>query len=117
MLRNALLGVLSSVVAISLIELLLVLQPGLQAENPPEAHIFCEGPPRNLRSDVVLGATEAPNSAYFERKTEADGWAVHIYNEAGFRDIFDTGGKHVIVLGDSFARGTLVNNDETFAYL
>lgn len=117
MLRNLLLVVLSSTVAIALIELLLVLQPGLQAENPPEAYVFCEGPPRRLRPHVVLGATEAPGSAYFERKTEADGWAVHIYNEAGFRDLFNTGSEHVIVLGDSFTRGTLVNNDETFAYL
>jgi hypothetical protein len=117
MLRNALLVFLSSVVAISLIELLLVLEPGLQAENPPETHVFCEGPPRRLRPHIVLGATEAPDSAYFERKTEADGWAVHIYNEDGFRDVFNTGNRHVIVLGDSFTRGTLVNNDETFAYL
>lgn len=112
--RNAALGFLSVLGAFALLECLLAWRPELQAENPPEAYLFCEGEARLEPLDQSSFRTEVPGSIYFERKTEADGWAVHFYNDDGFRDVLDIGAENVIVLGDSFTRGTLVNNNDTY---
>ena len=37
-----------------------------------------------MRAHEIFGWTEVPNHTYFEQQTEADGWAVHIYNLRGF---------------------------------
>jgi hypothetical protein len=111
---SAALVVLSVLAGLVLLEGLLFWAPELQAENPPEAHLFCEGVPRSSLLDQGSFQTEVPGSVYFERKSEADGWVVHFYNRDGFRDVFDTGTGNVIVLGDSFTRGTLVNNNDTY---
>lgn len=112
--RNAALGLLSVLGAFVLLECLLVWRPELQAENPPEAYLFCAGQARLEPLDHSSFRTEVPGSIYFERKTEANGWAVHFYNDDGFRDVFDTGADNAIVLGDSFTRDTLVNNNDTY---
>ncbi|KSV75294.1 hypothetical protein N182_26480 [Sinorhizobium sp. GL2] len=59
-----------------------------------------------------------PNASYFERSSANDPWSyVHI-NSDGFRDNRNnTGGSAVLVLGDSFTRGSLVNETEAYSYL
>ena len=42
-----------------------------------------------MRPHEIFGWTEAPNHSYFEQQSEADGWAAHIYNPMGFRDLFE----------------------------
>jgi hypothetical protein len=115
--NNILLVVLSSALGIVVIEGFLMWNPEFQALAPVPDRVFCAGPPGRMERHELFGWTEVPNSAYFERTSDADGWAVHIYNADGFRDLYDSGAEHVIVLGDSFARGTLVNNDESFPHL
>jgi hypothetical protein len=115
--KNILLVILSLALSIVVIEGFLVWKPEFQAAVPFDRRVFCDGPPGRMERHELFGWTEVPNSAYFEQQSEADGWAVHIYNADGFRDLFDSGDEHVIVLGDSFTRGALVNNDEIFPHL
>jgi hypothetical protein len=115
--RGILLVVLSATMSLLAVEAFLKWQPQLQAPAQYERLVFCGVSTGRVREHELFGWTEAPGNAYFEQQSEADGWAVHIYNSAGFRDLFNSGTENVIVLGDSFTRGTLVNNDETFPYL
>ena len=115
--KSILLVVLSTAFSLLVIEGFLKWQPQFQAPSPLERFVSCAGSTSRMRAHEIFGWTEAPNHSYFEQQTEADGWAVHIYNPMGFRDLFDSGTDNVIVLGDSFTRGTLVNNDETFPHL
>jgi hypothetical protein len=118
-------GVTSSILLIGLsiafgllvVEGLLKWQPQFQAPTPVARLVSCTGLANRMREHEIFGWTEVPNHAYFEQQSEADGWAVHIYNSLGFRDLFDSGIENAIVLGDSFTRGTLVNNDDTFPHL
>jgi hypothetical protein len=75
-------------------------------------HHFCYGPNNRMRFDSQLIATEHPNQQYNEFRN--DGVALHTYDEFGFRKKVRepalTG--NVIVLGDSFARGTFVDDTE-----
>jgi hypothetical protein len=115
--QNLLLAALSVICGLVLIEGFLILWPQYQALAPTASYVFCAGPHRTGQPHELFGYTAVPESAYFEQKSEADGWAVHIYNSDGFRDTFNSGEKHVVVLGDSFTEGTLANNDEIFSYL
>jgi hypothetical protein len=115
--KSILLVVLSTAFSLLVIEGFLKWQPQFQAPSPLERVVSCDEPASRMREHEIFGWTEAPNHSYFEQQTEADGWAAHIYNPMGFRDLFDSGTDNVIVLGDSFARGTLVNNDQTFPHL
>jgi hypothetical protein len=116
-LKNVLLVTLSLAFSVVVIEGFLKWRPDFQALVPFSNLVFCAGPPQVARPHEVFGWTAVPNSAYFEQTSEADGWAVHIYNADGFRDPFDSGNEHVIVLGDSFAQGADASNDEAFPYL
>ena len=115
--HSILLVILSTVFSLFVVEGFLKWQPQFQAPTPLERFVSCAGSTSRIRAHKIFGWTEVPNHTYFEQQTEADGWAVHIYNAEGFRDLFNSGTDNVIVLGDSFTRGTLVNNDETFPYL
>ena len=115
--KNILLVALSVAFSVVVMEGFLIWKPEFQAVAPVPDRVFCAGPPGRMERHELFGWTEVPNSAYFEQTSEADGWAVHIYNADGFRDLYDSGDEHVIVLGDSFARGTLANNDESFSHL
>ncbi|MGH6902277.1 MAG: hypothetical protein ACREIR_06010, partial [Geminicoccaceae bacterium] len=115
--RNLLLVALSVAFGVVVIEGFLMWRPEFQALVPFSNLVYCAGPPRLAQSHELFGWTAVPESAYFEQTSEADGWAVHIYNAEGFRDLFDSGDEHVIVLGDSFAQGADANNDESFPHL
>jgi hypothetical protein len=115
--RGMLLVVLSTMMSLLALEAFLKWRPQFQAPAQYERVVFCGASASRVREHDLFGWTEVPDNAYFEQQSEADGWAVHAYNSAGFRDLYDSGNENVIVLGDSFTRGTLVNNDETFPYL
>jgi hypothetical protein len=116
-LKNVLLVTLSLAFSVAVIEGFLMWRPDFQALVPFSNRVVCAEPPQPGRPHEIFGWTAAPNSAYFEQTSEADGWAVHIYNADGFRDLFDSGNEHVIVLGDSFTQGADASNDEAFPYL
>jgi hypothetical protein len=116
-LKSVLLVTLSLAFSVLAIEGFLIWRPEFQALVPFSNQVFCAGPPQRGRPHENFGWTAAPNAAYFEQTSEADGWAVHIYNADGFRDLFDSGNEHVIVLGDSFTQGADASNDEAFPYL
>jgi hypothetical protein len=115
--RGMLLVVLSTTIGLLAVEAFLKWQPQFQAPAQYERFVFCGASTGRVREHELFGWTEAPDNTYFEQQSEADGWAAHIYNSDGFRDLYNSGNQNVIVLGDSFTRGTLVNNDETFPYL
>lgn len=86
--------------------------------GPPEPdHVFCTGPSERKQFHPLFGFVEIPGSRYLERRSRPDGWALHEHNDLGFRDVFDTGDQHVLVLGDSFTRGSLVDNPQTYPEL
>jgi hypothetical protein len=76
-------------------------------------HHFCYGPKDRMRFDPKLISLEHPNQQYFEFRN--DGVALHTYNQYGYRITVrkPTGPNNVIVLGDSFVRGTLADDTET----
>jgi hypothetical protein len=114
-LKNVLLVIGSVVAAFIAFELLLSARPDLQAAKPSREFVFCEGDPQRYREDPVFRKAEVPNSIYFEHNGER--WSIHLNNERGFRDVFDSGDQHVIILGDSFTRGTSVNDHQAIPYL
>jgi hypothetical protein len=96
-------------------ELLLAARPELRADNASPSFVFCQGDRERYREDPVFRKAEIPSSVYFEDNGE--GWTIHLNNERGFRDIFDSGDQHAIILGDSFTRGTSVSDHQTIPYL
>jgi hypothetical protein len=114
-LKNALLAVGSIVIALVAFELLLSGRPDLRADNASPKFVFCQGDWQRYRQDPVFRKAEIPDSIYFENNGE--GWSIHLNNHRGFRDIFDSGDQHAIILGDSFTRGTSVNDHQTIPYL
>lgn len=76
-------------------------------------HHFCYGPKDRLRYDEALVGMEHPNQRYFEFRN--DGVSLHTYNDHGLRVSVKeaTPQDSVVVLGDSFARGTLADDTET----
>ena len=101
----------------ALAEAFLYLMPEFQAGEPPPEVVFCKGPDHERQRSALFGETAVPNSVNFRRESEADGWYLRAYNGAGFRDLLDTGNENIVVLGDSFIEGELVNNDQTIPYL
>ncbi len=89
-----------------LIEITFRIFPTLQPMGIERSE-FCKGEPFR----------DSPNSVFFESPHRADGWKLHVNNALGFRDVFDTGPVKVIVLGDSFTRGTATNNGEFYGDL
>ncbi len=87
-------------------EFLLALLPGLQPLGV-EKRIYCAGPEYK----------DSPGSIFYETQHEAEGWKLHVNNADGFRDVFDVGNVGMIVLGDSFTRGEVVNNGEHYTDL
>ena len=113
-LKNALLVIGSIVMVLIAFELLLSARPELRAADAVLQFVYCEGD-RNYQQHPVFRKTEIPDSIYFENTGE--GWSIYENNHLGFRDIFDSGDRHVIVLGDSFTRSATVNDHQTIPYL
>lgn len=115
MLKNVLLAIGSVMAALIVFELLLGASPDLRADNASPKFVFCRGDRERYQQHAVFRKAEIPGSVYFEHNGE--GWSIHLNNERGFRDIFDSGDRHAIILGDSFTRGTSVNDHQTIPYL
>ena len=115
MVKNALLAIASLFVAVVAFELVLEARPELRMHNDSPEFVFCQGASQRYRQHPVFRKTEIPGSTYFENNGEQ--WSIHINNDRGFRDVFDSGQQHVIILGDSFTRGTSVNDHQTIPYL
>jgi SGNH hydrolase-like domain, acetyltransferase AlgX len=114
MLKNGLLIVGSVAVALLAFELLLWARPDLRAASGPR-FVFCQGSSQRYQQDRVFRKAEIPGSVYFENTGER--WSIHSNNDRGFRDLFDSGDEHVIILGDSFTRGTSMHDHQTIPYL
>jgi hypothetical protein len=114
-LKNALLIVGSLAMALVAFELLLWARPELRAASPGPRFVFCEGATERYQQDPTFRKLEIPNSVYFEHNGEQ--WSIHLNNGRGFRDVFDSGSRHAIILGDSFTRGTSLHDHQTIPYL
>lgn len=115
MLKNTLLIVGALAAALLAFELVLWAWPQLRAASAGPRFVFCEGASQRYRQDPVFRKLEIPGSVYFEHNGEQ--WSIHLNNERGFRDVFDSGAEHAIVLGDSFTRGTSLHDHQTIPYL
>jgi hypothetical protein len=114
-LKNAALLIGSLAIALVAFELLLWARPDLRAAGAGPRFVFCQGSSQRYQQDAVFRKAEIPGSVYFENTGEH--WSIHLNNDRGFRDIFDSGGEHAIILGDSFTRGTSVHDHQTIPYL
>jgi hypothetical protein len=117
MIKNAILLGCTALFGLALVEAFLYLAPEYQAGEPTARVVFCTEPAHERAPSARFGETATPGSVYFRSESEADGWYLRAYNDAGFRDLLDTGDEHVLMIGDSFIEGELVNNDRTIGYL
>lgn len=111
---NAVLVALSVSLVLSGLEV--ALQVGLLSIDKTQ-HQYCDGPVDRYRFHPQYGYTEHPNSVYLEKKTAKQDWSLFVQNDEGFRDVYNRGDERVLVLGDSFTRGTLVDQNATFTHL
>jgi hypothetical protein len=114
-LKNALLLIGSLAIALLAFEFLLWVRPDLRAAGAGPRFVFCQGSSQRYHQDAVFRKAEIPGSVYFENTGEH--WSIHLNNDRGFRDVFDSGAEHAIILGDSFTRGTSVHDHQTIPYL
>lgn len=91
-----------------------ILETGRQS---PSAYEWCEGPESRSRFHADYGWTEHPGHVYLERQRGEPTWDLHRYNAEGFRDLHDSGNRSVVVVGDSFTRGSLADNNATYPHL
>ncbi|MDY6789136.1 MAG: SGNH/GDSL hydrolase family protein [Candidatus Nanohaloarchaea archaeon] len=81
-------------------------------------HKFCGGERVRGAFHPVYGWTERPGSKYLEKKSPVRPYVLHTYNKKGFRDTYDSGREQrVLVLGDSFTRGSLADDNSTYPFL
>lgn len=111
-LRGAIVVGGASLVGLAIIEAILFAVPSLQPAQAQQEQRFCQGEAVNFVPSPVFGRTEAPNAVFFEQLHPAEGWKLHATNELGFQDTFETGATGVLIFGDSFLRGSLVNIGE-----
>jgi hypothetical protein len=114
-LKNGLLIVASLAVVIVAFEALLWARPELRAASAGPSFVFCQGASQRYQQHPVFRKAEIPESVYFEHNGER--WSIHLNNDLGFRDVFDSGDRHAIILGDSFTRGTSLHEHQTIPYL
>ncbi|WP_265518342.1 hypothetical protein [Nitratireductor luteus] len=114
---NLLLLSFSVALAVGIAEVFLAAVPQLQVQAGEGEYVFCAPPHSRHLEHPEFGYIETPGASYFERNSSRDPWYYVKVNDEGFRDNHNHGGEQVIVLGDSFARGTLVNEYETFSSL
>jgi hypothetical protein len=115
-LKAAVLAGASIVVALGGMEAFLRLVPSFQVQKEPQ-QIFCTAEHRRNMPHADYGYSEVPGNVYFEKTSPVDDWYFVKINKDGFRDNYDSGAQQVIVLGDSFVRGSLVDESQQFGYL
>ena len=78
-----------------------------------EEHHFCKGPRDKGYFDPKVISREYANQQYFEFRN--DTVSLHTFNKFGFRgpDSLDIDRQGVIVIGDSFVKGSLADDTET----
>ncbi|MTI00865.1 SGNH/GDSL hydrolase family protein [Roseibium sp. RKSG952] len=128
MLKNFLLIAISCLITLACVEVLLRVFDPLNLEphsSPKIANVtlqhqgvhFCEGGPDRLRRHDTVYSRENPLQSYFEFRNDIVSY--HKYNENGFRGTTEPEGDkgRILVLGDSFIRGTLSDETETIPAL
>lgn len=116
-LGNLVLVAISILFSVVMIEVALSFFPEYQVKKREADYVFCGEAQSKYRMHPVYGYTEQPGISYFERSNEADPWIYVRINQDGFRDNWTHHGEDVLVLGDSFTRGSLVNEDEIYTSL
>ena len=86
-----------------------------QHDQPFEATVWCSPQMGRYQFNPTLGWTERANGHYFEWKDF--NWTQHRINERGYRDIVDIGDNNIVILGDSYIRGSLADQNQTIPYL
>lgn len=95
-----------------------LLRAGVVQPAPyPDQYRFCEGPAERGQFHPKYGWTEEPNSQFLEKSSLLDDWSRFSHDENGFRDTYDSGERSVVLLGDSYTHGSLVDDRSTFSYL
>ncbi|NJO38702.1 MAG: SGNH/GDSL hydrolase family protein [Rhizobiales bacterium] len=117
MIKNFLLLCCTALFGFALVEAFLYLVPSYQAGEPIAQVVFCTEPAHERMPNARFGETATPSSVYYRSESEADGWYLRAYNDQGFRDLMNTGAENVVILGDSFIEGELVDNDKTIPFL
>lgn len=113
-LKGAIAVGVASLVGVAIIEAILFAMPNLQpARAHKEQRQFCQGQAANFVPSPVFGRTEPPNAVFFEQLHPIEGWKLHVTNDLGFQDTFETGPTGILMFGDSFLRGSLVNSGES----
>ncbi|NHN46557.1 SGNH/GDSL hydrolase family protein [Halostella sp. JP-L12] len=102
------------------------LEAGLRAGVVPydrsvsSEDIHCSGPDDLHQFHPEYGWTLSPNATYLRHWKKPDGEdARYLYttNSEGFRDTYDSGDRHVIVVGDSFTEGAGVTEGGQYTHL
>ena len=65
----------------------------------------------------LYGWTERPSTQFLWKTDPRVGWKLNTFNDEGYRDLFDSGDKTIITIGDSFMRGALAGDRETIPFL
>ena len=84
-------------------------------DSPSPPYVWCKGSKNRWEFHQQYGWTEAPGSEYYEWRN--DEWFHHTYDNNGMRITPRKGNDTIFVVGDSFVRGTLANDEETIPYL
>jgi hypothetical protein len=111
---NSILVVGSLAIALLIAEAVFYLYPHLYVYKQ---RVYCEGPEQRTVYHPVFGSTAVPNGRYFESKSLSDGWYEFSADDEGFRNQVHSGKQAVVVLGDSYTRGTLADDNETYPAL
>ena len=117
---NGMLVVASLILSLLACEFAARLSPAVWGFEPERRtqRVFCSSPAQIGLPHSQLGWTRYPNSRYFEQQSKADGWQLISIDKNGFRKTHGNprlSDSAIIVLGDSFAFGTLASDHETIA--
>jgi lysophospholipase L1-like esterase len=91
----------------------------ITSEDRFPRHKWCQGPDERGQFHPRYGVTDIPNQQYLEKRSSAEtgDWHLTTINSEGFRDTYNSGNRTVIVLGDSFTKGLLADDNATYPHL
>lgn len=87
------------------------------SDDSPSENKWCEGPTDSYTFHPAYGHTMHPDQKFLTKSHPAQEWAWHTYNSEGFRDTYDSGDQTIVVVGDSFTRGNLADQNSTYPHL
>lgn len=122
------LGINLALIFLSVIVVLAGMEAGLRLmdvnpyENTEYPEIkYCEGygveEGGRMQFHPVYGFKSKSNIRFLQKGAPNHDWTLWTINSEGFRDTYDSGDSSVIVLGDSFVEGWLVDDNATFPHL